>query len=145
MVKEKELEQKKVENEVYDFMAHMDKAKVKKVAELNILPTFKVEYDSKNKISDIYDVIVLSLPNPTKFADGNTYLTMLVELNNVVYQFNCNAESFQFQLAVLIEKHFNGVIKDLLTHTIQISKTEAKIDTVNFKGLAEVYQVSLIK
>ena len=129
----------------YNFMEHLNRIKVEKVAKLNILPTFKVNYDQKNKVSDIYNVIVLSLPKPTDFADGNTYLTMLLEMNQVVYQFNCNAESFQFQLAVLIEKHFEGVIKDLITHEIQISKTMAKIDTDNFKGKAEVYQISLIK
>ena len=129
----------------YNFMEHLDKTKIEKVAKLNILPTFKVNYDQKNNISDIYNAIVLSLPKPTLFADGNTYLTMLLEMNQVVYQFNCNAESFQFQLAVLIEKHFEGVIKDLITHEIQISKTMAKIDTDNFKGKAEVYQISLIK
>ena len=129
----------------FNFMNKLDMAKVRKVSELNILPTFKVNYDQKEHTSDIYNVIVLSLPNPTKFADGNTYLTMLVEMNGVVYQFNCNAESFQFQLGVLIEKHFEGKIDDLITHTIQISKTMAKIDTDNFKGKAEVYQISLIK
>ena len=129
----------------YNFMEHLNRIKVEKVAKLNILPTFKVNYDQKNKVSDIYNVIVLSLPKPTDFADGNTYLTMFLEMNQVVYQFNCNAESFQFQLAVLIEKHFKGVIKDLITHEIQISKTMAKIDTPTFKGMAEVYQISLIK
>ena len=129
----------------FNFMDNLNMEKVSKVAKLNILPTFKVNYDQKQNISDIYNVVVLSLPNPTKFADGNTYLTMLVEMNEVVYQFNANAESFQFQLGVLIEKHFEGKIDDLLTHTIQISKTMAKIDTPTFKGMAEVYQVSLVK
>ncbi len=144
MVKEKEPDQE-IENEVYDFMAQLDLAKVKKVSELNILPTFQVNIDKKTNVSDIYNAIVLSLPKPTKFADGNTYLTMLLEMREVIYQFNCNAKSFQFQLGVLVEKHFKGISKDLITHEIQISKTMAKIDTDNFKGTAEVYQIALIK
>ena len=139
MVKETE------KTEVYNFMDNLDKQKVEKVAKLNILPTFKVEYDHKNKISDIFNVKVHSLPKPTKFADGNIYDTMLLEMNEVIYQFNCNAESFKFQLAVLISKHFNNNIESLIGHIIQISKTLAKIDTDKFKGTAEVYQVSLIK
>jgi len=138
MVKEKE-------SEVYNFMDNLEMDKVDKVSELNILPTLKVSYDKINKISDVFNVKVHSLPTPTKFADGNTYDTMLLEMNDVIYQFNANGKSFQFQLGVLITKHFEGKLEKLIGHIIQISKTMAKIDTPNFKGVAEVYIVSLIK
>ena len=121
-----------------NWMDDLDKEKVKKVAKLNILPSLKIGID------DVYNVKVHSLPNLTKFADDNEYFTMLVETNEVIYQFNCNAMSFRFQLATLIEKKLKGNSESLIGKTIQISKTIAKIDTSTFKGNAEVYQVSLI-
>ena len=140
MVKEKD-----TEKEVYNFMDNLEMEKVDKVSKLNILPTLKVSYNERDNVSDVFNVKVHSLPTPTLFADGNTYDTMLLEMNDVIYQFNANGRSFQFQLAVLIQKHFKGILEKLIGHIIQISKTMAKIDTPNFKGKAEVYIVSLIK
>ena len=120
------------------WMDDLDKEKVKKVADLNILPSIKIGID------DIYNVKVHSLPKLTKFADDNEYFNMLVELNDVIYQFNCNAMSFRFQLATLLEKHLKGNAEALIGKTIQISKTIAKLNTPTFKGNAEVYQIALI-
>jgi len=127
------------------WMDDIDLESVKKVSELNILPTLKVNYDKVNNISDVYNVIVLGLPTLTMFADNNQYFVMLIEHNEVIYQFNCNGKSFRFQLATLIEKKFKGIPDNLIGHTIQISKTMANINTPAFKGKAEVYQVSLIQ
>lgn len=128
-----------------NWMDDIDLESVKKVSELNILPTLKINYDKVNNISDVYNVIVLGLPTLTMFADNNQYFVMLIEHNDVVHQFNCNGKSFRFQLATLIEKKFNGKAENLVGHTIQISKTIADINTPAFKGKAEVYQVSLIE
>ena len=135
----------KTDQEKRNWMDDIDLESVKKVSELNILPTLKINYDKVNNISDVYNVIVLGVPTLTMFADDNEYFVMLVELNEVVHQFNCNGKSFRFQLATLIEKKFEGKAENLIGHTIQISKTMANINTPAFKGMAEVYQVSLIQ
>lgn len=126
------------QEKIKGWMDDIDLEAVKKVAKLNIMPSLKIGLD------DVYNVKVHSLPTITTFADNNQYFTMLVELNEVIYQFNCNARSFRFQLGALIEKRFEGKMESLLGKTIQISKTIAQIDTLAFKGKAEVYQVCLI-
>lgn len=122
-----------------DWMDDLNKENIEKVAKLDILPALKIGLD------DVVNVKVHTLPKLTLFADDNEYFTMLVEVAEVIYQFNCHAKSFRFQLATLITKRLNGKGMSLIGQTIQISKTIAKIDTTGFKGNAEVYQVSLIK
>jgi hypothetical protein len=138
MVKTENIEQEKPK-EIPSWKKGLDMNSVRKVAELNILPSIKID------LGDIVNLKIHSLPTPTKFADGNTYETMLVELSENIYQLNCNAESFKFQFAVLSEKHFNGIDENMVGHTIQVSKIETYIDTPKFKGKAEVYQISLVK
>ena len=142
MVDKKQDQVKKID--VNDWTVDIDKASVKKIADLNIIPQLSiVALDTKGNFSNL-TVKVKTLPKLTRFADGNDYFVMFVEQNNMVYQMVCSAVSFRQQLAVIIYKEFDDDSTLLIGQTINITKQIADIDTSKFKGKAEVYLITLI-
>jgi len=114
-----------------DWKKDLKKESIDKSAEMNILPNFKIN------LGETAICIIKELPVLTAFADGNSYFTILLEKEKVIYQFNCNAKSFRFSLAVLEKKHGN-----LIDKQIAISKSIG--DTKEFKK-AELYSIQLIE
>jgi len=130
--------------DVNNWMSDLKKADIKKIAQLNIIPTLKVEPIDNRGNFEVLTVKVKTLPKLTEFADGNWYFVMMVEQNEMVYQMVCSARSFRQNLAVIIEKHFDGDSDLLIGRKLNITKVIADIDTSNFKGKAEVYQITLV-
>lgn len=123
---------KKSENSINDdWLDDLDMGNIEKSANLDIKPSLKIN------LNDSVNVVIIEKPVLTEFADGNSYYTMIVEKNDIHYQFNCNAKSFRFQLAVLQKKHGN-----LINKRINITKVIG--NTKEFKN-AELYQLTLIE
>jgi len=143
MVDKKQDQEKQID--VNNWTVDIDKASVKKIADLNIIPQLSiVALDTKGNFSNL-TVKVKTLPKLTRFADGNDYFVIFVEQNDMVYQMVCSAVSFRQQLAVIIYKEFNDDSTLLIGQMINITKQIAEIDTPKFKGKAEVYLITLIK
>ena len=116
-----------------EWLSDLDMTNVEKSSKLDIIPTLKIA------INEHIDVIIKTLPVKTKFADNNLYFTMIVEKERMEYQFNCEAKSFRFQLAVLAEKL--GGMDKLIEKTIRISAIKG--NTKEFKNI-KLYNVSLL-
>lgn len=121
------------------WLDDLDLDNVKKVSEMNIIPQLKIA-DNSSEI-----VQVVSLPELTKYADDNEYYTMLVKQNSEIYQINCNAKSFRFQLASICVRDLNNDFSTLIDKTIKISKSEGTVDTDVYKGKAQMYRITLIQ
>lgn len=116
--------------ETPDYMKDLNFTNVKKSAKLDILPQLKIP------TSESREVVILSEPTITMFADNNEYYTMIVLHNGIKKQFVCQAKSFRYQYAVMVEK---GI--DLINKTVIISKDKVKMKKY---PNAELYSISLV-
>lgn len=119
-----------------DWLSDLDMDNVDKSAEMDILPEIKITLN--NPIT----VVVNSLPILTEFQGkeaGKKYYIMTVKQNEVIYQINCHAKSFRFQLAVLSKKL--GGMDKIIGKVVQITKSKVKMK--NYPN-AELYSIILI-
>ena len=121
--------------------------KIKKSAEIIIYP--KLTIDNLG-IEYAKDVIILSEPYlveipKEKRIGAETKIWMIdLEYEGVRHQFTAQSGSFRFQLGVLQEKLGFENFDDLIGFEIKLWKQIANINTPNFKGNAEVYQILII-
>ena len=144
MVKEKEPDQ---EPKVYvDWLKDFKPEAIKKASEVDIKP--KLTIDNLG-IEYAKECVILSLPSkveiPKEKAIGNSNKIYMMDLEyeGVAHSFICESGSFRFQLGVLMKK-LGFEPDNMIDLPIRIWKTKSYINTPSFKGLTEVYQVSLI-
>ena len=63
------------------WLSDLNVENIEKSANLDIKPTFKIALD------ETVICKIIELPKLTKFHDGNSYFTMLLEKNQVIYQY----------------------------------------------------------
>ena len=134
-------------SEKENFLEGFKKADIKKSAEMDIKPRLTVDSIG---VENGVDVVISSEPYRVQLPEGKGItkdgkIWMLdMWYQGVEHQFIAQAGSFRYQYGVLAEKHFNGKMVEIIGRTIKISKVVAEIDTTEFKGKAEVYQLALL-
>jgi len=135
-------------SEKRNFLEGFKKADIKKSAEMDIKPRLIIETIG---VENGVNVEVLSVPYLIKIPEAksmskNNEIWMIDLLHeNIEHQFIAQAGSFRYQLGVLIEKHLGGDPKNIINRSVKIWKEMGKINTVQFKGNAEMYKIELLE
>lgn len=127
-----------------NFLEGFKKSDIVKSASMDIKPRLQIE---SLGIDNSVIVEILSEPYqvdiPKEKAIGESRIWMVDVLHNgVAHQFIAQASSFRYQLGVLVEKHFEGLMANIIGQEVVIWK-----ELVNTKQYGEqaLYQVSLRK
>lgn len=128
------------EENIPEFLQELDLEKVVESAELDIKPKLSIDKGNPQKIK------LKTFPQKKDFADGGKYWVCDVIHNDIEKQMFA-PKSFRYQLAVLMKKLQNKEViddsKEILGKELVVDKVDAKIDSDEFKGNAEVYQVDI--
>ena len=100
--------------------------------------------DNAVEVQFLGEPYVVQLPIGKGMSKDDKIWMLDVMYKNTVHQFIAQANSFRYQLAVLVQKHFDGDMSKIVKKNFKIWKEIAQIDKPEFRGKAEVYQVSLI-
>lgn len=136
----------KPEMSTIDFLSDFTIENLQKSADLEIKPKLSIddcgiEFGKK--------VIILSIPYiveiPKAKAIGTNKIWMIdLEYNDIDHQFIAQANSFRFQLGVLMKKLDLTEKEQLIDLFVLIWKTLEQINTPTFKGKAEMYHIKLV-
>jgi len=135
-------------SEKRNFLEGFKKADIKKSAEMDIKPRLIIETIG---VENGVNVEVLSVPYLVKIPEAKSMSKdneiWMIDLlhENIEHQFIAQAGSFRYQLGVLIEKHLGGDPKNIINRSVKIWKEMGKINTVQFKGNAEMYKIELLE
>lgn len=143
MVKESVDQENKI---LPEWLKEFSQDSIEKSANIDIKPKLTIDglgiEHSKicSILSELYKVKI-----PKEKAIGNNELWMVdLSYNGVNHQFIAQSGSFRFQLGVLMTKLGFSNPSELIGLPIRIWKTTSYISTPQFKGNAEVYQISLV-
>lgn len=132
------------EKKLDDFMEGFKKADIEKSSKLDIKPKLEIHgLGVENGVS----VEVLSEPYKVQLPEGkglskDDKIWMLdVLYESIIHQFICQAGSFRYQLLVLIKKHFEGNMSEIIGESIKIWKESVVLDKW---GESILYKVELI-
>jgi hypothetical protein len=133
--------QEKLDN----FMEGFKKADIEKSAKLDIKPKLEIEgLGIKNGV----DVQILTEPYKVQLPEGkglskDDKIWMVdVMYMDVIHQFIAQAGSFRYQLLVLVEKHFESNMANVIGEFVKIWKESVVLDKW---GESILYKVELIE
>ena len=137
---------KQTEMSTIDFLSDFTVENLKKSADLEIKPKLSID---ECGIEFGKKVVILSIPYiveiPKAKAIGTNKIWMIdLEYNDIDHQFIAQANSFRFQLGVLMEKLGLSEKESLIDLFVLIWKTLEQINTPTFKGKAEMYHIKLV-
>lgn len=134
-------------SEKENFLEGFKKADIKASAKLDIKPRLTIDSigveNGKNVVirSEPYRI---TLPEGKGISKDGKIWMLDISYEGVEHQFIAQAGSFRYQLGVLVEKHFEGKMSEIVGKSVKISKVVAEIKTTEFTGKAEVYQLALL-
>lgn len=129
------------------FLEGFTSEDIKASAALDIKPKLEIiglTIDNAVEVQFLSEPYEVQLPIGKGMSKDDKIWMLDVMYKNTVHQFIAQANSFRYQLGVLIEKYFGGDMSRIVQRNFKIWKEIAQIDKPEFKGKAEVYQVSLI-
>ena len=132
------------EKQIDDFMEGFKKADIEKFAKLDIKPKLEIfDLGVENGV----DVKILTEPYKIQLPEGkglskDDKIWMIdVMYQDVIHQFICQAGSFRYQLLVLVEKHFEGNMSEVIGEMVKIWKESVVLDKW---GESILYKVELL-
>ena len=132
------------EKKIDDFMEGFNKADIEKSAKLDIKPKLEV---FGLGVENGVDVQILTEPYRVQLPEGkglskDDKIWMIdVMYQDVIHQFICQAGSFRYQLLVLVEKHFEGNMSEVIGEMVKIWKESVVLDKW---GESILYKVELL-
>ena len=133
-----------IEKKLDDFMEGFKKADIEKSAKLDIKPKLEV---FGLGIENGVDVKILTEPYRVQLPEGkglskDDKIWMIdVMYQSVIHQFICQAGSFRYQLLVLVEKHFEGNMSEIIGEIVKIWKESVVLDKW---GESILYKIELV-
>ena len=132
------------EKQIDDFMEGFKKADIEKSAKLDIKPKLEV---FGLGVENGVDVQILTEPYRVQLPEGkglskDDKIWMIdVMYQDVIHQFICQAGSFRYQLLVLVEKHFEGNMSEVIGEMVKIWKESVVLDKW---GESILYKIELL-
>jgi len=120
---------------------------IKNSAALDIKPKLEIiglTIDNAVEVQFLTEPYEVQLPKGKGMSKDDKIWMLDVMYKNTIHQFIAQANSFRYQLAVLVEKYFDGDMSKIVKKYFKIWKEIAQINKPEFKGKAEVYQVTLL-
>lgn len=137
----------KKQEKLTGFLEGFTAKDIENSAALDIKPKLEIiglTIDNAVEVQFLGEPYEVQLPIGKGMSKDDKIWMLDVMYKNTIHQFIAQANSFRYQLAVLVKKHFNGDMSKIVKRNFKIWKETAQIDKPEFKGKAIVYQVSLI-
>jgi len=133
------------EEKLDNFLEGFKKVDIEKSAKLDIKPKLEIDglgIDYGLDVQILTEPYIVQLPKGKGLSNDDKIWMIDVMYMNVIHQFIAQAASFRFQLGVLVEKHFEGNMANVIGEMVKIWKESVVLDKW---GESILYKVELIQ